>query len=390
MKRDRFVRARRHTRFDALRIVIVMVPSGLACAAGAQTPREITLSSAYRQLAETFTDIVALRELANGTVLVAEGARNLRLVAADFDTQNVSQIGRVGSGPGEYRGIQTLIALGKDSTLLVDGHSRRWIILEGTRPIHTVSVTSVGVGRYLLGSDSLGRVLEVRSYRYRPGRGPSRDNADSLIVLLHRRGQSPGERLISQTDTAALLRGSAGDQTRATREAVPGSPLVWVLNSPFAAEEQAILFPDGWIAVVRLNPYRVQWIEPSGTIGSAARLPEGSVEIDGRQVRAAIARKWARVRPPFRPDELPAPPKYLPAIGLNSLTTMPDGRLLVQRLFDATRPATLYDIIDRRGLLTARLRMKPNERVAGFGARFVYIVSRDEDNVDHLRRHAWQ
>lgn len=372
----------------------VLLIARTATYSSAQGVVEKRLSAGGTRLEESFTNIVAVRELADGTVLVAEDPRDVRLVRADFRTNNITPVGAVGDGPNEYRGIHTLVPLNGDSTILVDWYRRQWIVLVGARPIAARSSAGAAkgdrIGRFLFGADSLGRLLEVRDYKYIKSRGPSRDNAESLVVLVHRRAPlSDRDRLTVAVDTLAKLRGSAGEQTRAVRDAVPGSPLTWVLNSPFAAEEQALMFPDAWIILLFAQPYSVQWISPTGTRSAVFRLPHNSVPVDERQIREAVARKWPRVKPPFRPAELPRLPRFLPAFGRNSLQALRDGKVMILRTYDATRGRTEYDIVDRRGQLVERLTMASNERVVGFGVRSVYVVARDEDHVETLSRYPW-
>jgi hypothetical protein len=360
----------------------------------AQELRQVTLARPGQLLTEPFTNIVAVREVADTLVLIAEDPRDVRLVAANFAANAIRQIGRLGDGPNEYRGIQTLIALGADSSLLVDWQRKQWLFLVGARivanhPTSTATTPGGRIGRFIAGGDLSGRLLETRESKFRPSRGRSRDNADSLVVLIHHRAPLRSGGVTTSVDTIAFVKGSAGEQTRAIREAAPGSPLTWVLNSPYASEDQAILFPDSWIALVRSEPYSIQWIAPNRIPRAPSMLPLTQVEIDDRQVGDAVDRKWPRVRPPFRRNELPRLPKYLPPFGRNSLFGLPDGRLLIHRTYDVRRPGVRYDIVNRQGKLDAILRLEPNERVVSVGRRFIYVVSRDDDHVERIVRYQW-
>ena len=55
----------------------------------------------------------------------------------------------------------------------------------------------------------------------------------------------------------------------------------------------------------------------------------------------------------------------------------------------AARPEPRYDVIDRRGVVNGQLVLEPNERLVGFGARSVYVVERDADDIERIRRHPW-
>ena len=63
-----------------------------------------------------------------------------------------------------------------------------------------------------------------------------------------------------------------------------------------------------------------------------------------------------------------------------------DGRLWVQRYAPAADTRTPYDIIDRSGAVVARAYVPNAGRVVGFGARSIYVVRRDADDLQYLQR----
>jgi len=82
-----------------------------------------------RRLASDLSRVSAARELSDGTVLFTDTQeRSLFAVANGRPPQ---KIGRDGDGPFEYRQPARLVALGGDTTLVVDGSSRRWLMLVG-------------------------------------------------------------------------------------------------------------------------------------------------------------------------------------------------------------------------------------------------------------------
>jgi hypothetical protein len=153
---------------------------------------------------------------------------------------------------------------------------------------------------------------------------------------------------------------------------------------PLNAQEHAELFPDGWLAAARLEPYRVDWRSPDGQWIRGAPLPFRAVPMTDREKRAYAERNswatdatdWPEVLPPF--DRTPPP-----------LLTAPDGLLLIHRLPTADQRDTRYDVVDRHGVLLGQLVMAPNQRLLGFGARSVYVITIDDDGIQRLSRHAW-
>ena len=79
-----------------------------------------------------------------------------------------------------------------------------------------------------------------------------------------------------------------------------------VYRVPLAGGEEPILFPDGWVAIARIDPYRVDWRSPDGQWTHGAPLPFTTVRLDARE-REAFARshRWARGLPTW-PETAPA------------------------------------------------------------------------------------
>jgi hypothetical protein len=98
----------------------------------AQKPaeRQLQLPPASAEPGEEFTNILSVRELSDGRVLIADG-REGRVVLVDLKTGVVQQVGRKGQGPNEYGNAGPLIPLAGDSSLMVDYMSRRWLRFSG-------------------------------------------------------------------------------------------------------------------------------------------------------------------------------------------------------------------------------------------------------------------
>ena len=55
----------------------------------------------------------------------------------------------------------------------------------------------------------------------------------------------------------------------------------------YAAPEQAVMFRDGWIAIARQEPYRVEWVRPNGT-----RQVGAALQWSYPPVTAAMQARW--------------------------------------------------------------------------------------------------
>lgn len=355
------------------------------CGQAIPTPRVIRLKSADAQLGEEFTSVDYLRELSDGRILVAD-TREKRLVVADFAKGTVETLSRTGSGPGEIRSIGGLFGLAGDSTLLVDDANHRWLLLSGTRIVATLppdapaTVAAHGDER---GVDRLGHLL-AQLNAGRVAGDPSGRLDSPYVALVDRR--------TGKADTVGRVRAALRLQVAATYG--PDGRLISAkyFFPPFTAFEQVTIFPDGWIAVARLDPYRIEWRSPTGQWLRGAPIPVPSVKVDDQEKRAWLARTFGgRVSPPD-PSTISNWPATIPPFEAprgSIVVAASNGALLVSRTPSARHEETLYDVFDRRGTRIGQLPLPKNERIVGFGLRTVFVVVTDSDRIQRLQRHPW-
>jgi len=364
---------------------------GLTTAAGGlhlQAPTPITLSPGT--LGPAFSKVEAVRELQDGRTLVVDTDER-ELAVVDWNSLEATTIGRAGDGPGEYRYPGQLVALRGDSTLLTDRQTGKWFLLYRDRIIAMLTADRPWLrflGPILAGADTMGRVLVLHGSHFsaqvgRPrGGAGTTEIADSIAVIL-------GSRDNANADTIARIRGAFRGQNR-VRARVDNQTIVYLLGNPLAAGDQALLFPDGWIATVFVAPYHVEWRPPSGAMIRGQPLPYSPQAVDERVKRQAIDDRWPPSRhiPKWSSTDFPAWPDVVPPFLKNALISLPDGRVAVKRTSLGTNRTIQYDIVDRRGFLSGVLRLPPNERLVGFGKRSAYVVV-DSDHNELLRRHVW-
>jgi len=195
-----------------------------------------------------------------------------------------------------------------------------------------------------------------------------------------------GERTSSKGDTIARLR---GDDYQITQGGTRERPF-WAQNQlAGSVAEQALLFPDGWIAVVRIEPYRVEWLNSSGTWIRGPEVPWERPHADATEKAAAFERVKRRIGDRAKMDDGPWADRLAPVRSNSAMIAAPNGNLFVLRAQWSKESDTRYDIFDRSGQRTAQLTLPDSERVIGFGPRSIYISVRDEDGFHHLRRHPW-
>jgi hypothetical protein len=341
-------------------------------------PRTIGLSPPAATLPAEFTSVNSVRELSDGRLLIADGGER-KLVVADWSNGSVRQLGRNGSGPGEYVQPSTLLAIRGDSTILSDARNGRWLLLSGASIATTVGAGAVAIqrgARLPLGADDRGHVIFTKTIAI-GGSASELPRRDSTMLIRV-------SRATGREETVAMLR--ARPTTISVKGPAANPTSVEVTINPLASGELATLFPDGWIAIARLDPYRIEWIAPDGTLIRGPSLPFERVVLDDRERRAFVERQAAETGRPARdPATFPEWPEIVPPFR-DALLRAPDGRLWIRRVPTAAHPNPPYDVVDRRGVLVARVTGEKDVDVVGFGRGVVYTVMTDEDGIQHLQR----
>lgn len=358
--------------------ILVLLPFHAPSAQGAAQHK---LRPANARLEAEFTRIVGVRELRDGRVIVADaGEKVLRVV--DFAKNTAIQIGRAGRGPGEYATVSPLYPLGPDSTLMPDPSNGRWLVLHNEQIVRTIPPDNPAVkarGAFK-GIDKQERALATTG-------SPIRDGTQQLG-----KGDSVTIHLISvasgHADTVAKLQiAPLSMQTDVDKSGKVTA--VNIRTPPLAVGEEPLLFLDGWIAIARLDPYRVDWRTPDRRWIRGAPLPFISRPVDARERRAYLKRRAnaSGTTPAAPPDD--SWPKTVPPFQPWPLLSMPNGNVLILRTPAADQPGHRYDQIDRQGRLAAWLELPATHRIAGIGLQSAYVVVTDDNGIQHLERHPW-
>jgi len=349
----------------------------------AQRVPSLTLRPATGTLAEEFTVITSIRELRDGRVLITD-PREPRLVVADFGTGKVESISRKGRGPGEYELVAPIKGLAGDSSLLPDMISRRWLLLDGAKVVSTLPPDSPVIRAmrgYVDGADTLGHFIQHIGLPSRAGLTMITERDSEAVVLF--------DRATGHADTIARVRPRP---VRREREVDADGKTIRATSAPVGVllpEEGAVLFPDGWLAIARVDPFRVDWRRPDGSWVRGRSLDVPLVRMTSREREAFIRRNRASGAIPSGAPNPALPPTIPPFPNRYALLPASDGRVVILRSKSAEMENTRYLVVNRNGGLQGELALPASDRIVGFGRGSVYIVTTDDDGIQRLRRHPW-
>ena len=355
----------------------------------AQAPR--VLDKPQVELAEPFTNVTSVRELSDGRVIVIDNG-DRALYAVDFTAGTSTQISRPGSGPTEYRTPGLLLPIMGDTTLLTDAGNNRLLVLgPDAQPVAVINDAWPSPnGRR---GTRLPRAIDMKGRGYfqsainfgpPPTTGGEIKSPDSLALVRAARASTADESLgYVHLAPRRISTTAKGGELSAVEIRIP----------PFPAQDGWQAFADGAVAIARSPDYRVDWVLPDGrrVAGrSIAYTPVRVTDLDKkpRETGGSTARSGTRgSAPPNKPLEMDWPEVKPPFPSAGVLAGV-DGRLWVQRHAPATDVRTHYDVIDRRGVVVAKVDVPNGGRIVGFGAKSIYVVRKDADDLQYLQRFA--
>jgi hypothetical protein len=334
---------------------------------------------------EGFTRVQSVHELSVGRIIVLDvDERIIHVLSADL--ASVATIGPEGSGPGEFLLPLRLLALGGDSTGIYDSANTMVLVImpdaraTGIVDLRPLAAETRGLAMISpAAADAAGRLYFRASNvtAVRSGTAVSSQGDSTAIVRWTPRGDR---------DTVAYVRPQPG--TRASGPLLP--------HAEFGVGS------DGTVAVPYAEPYHVVVYGPDGP-GTGPRIEFEPVALNEqhkqqwrkereRPVPALVvalnrgsnpdAASVVRMIPPF--SEPTAWPAVMPPFLADAVRFAPDGTLWVARTSDDPA-ASIHDVFDRSGRLVRRVRLGSGSRIVGFGRRSVFVVVRNEVDLEFLQ-----
>lgn len=341
----------------------------LLIASGPLAGQTIRLAPPDAKSGEGFTTLTSIRELADGRVLVSD-PRDGRLAVVDFKAGSVRTIGKRGSGPGEYVNPGPIRPLAGDSSIMIEPFSRRWLILLGDKIVATVppELARLPFQALVAGVDSFGFVgLSLPPENAAGNPAAAREGAGRVVRWSRQNGS-----FVPVGETSPVE--------------VPADPRA---TTAWSAYDKAFHTRGGWTAIVRASPYRVDWINPSGTRFLGKQIPYSRVRVNDEEKRAFMVSRAGGGKPQ-PPDSIKIWPVEVPPFNVAyPLIETWRGELAIPRTPTAAHPNLRYDLVDQAGRLRAQLEMPKGAYLLGFGRKVLYTVVRDEDDLMFIQRHVF-
>jgi hypothetical protein len=352
--------------------------AGLFAALGessAQTVPTLQLGKATGTASEEFTRIAAAQELSPGRLLVGD-ERDRKLVLVDFAAGTSRPIGRTGAGPGEFRSLGALLPrIRGGGVFLVDFVQRRLLPVNMDATLGD-PVPFPAASLLFQSTDSVGR-LYANTMLFR-----DRVLSDSMRIVRWDPATNAVDTLLTFNAGRSGMIIHPGEKRR-----------VWYATTSWAP------LSDGSIAMIDAATYKLKrWT--NGETRDVAALPFDSrpVTVEDRE---AFNRMEASAKPmmmgqggaqpaaaPPRPES--SFPATYPAFGPDTpLWRAPDGNFWIERLGTPRDSTALMEIASTAGKLIARLRLPPRSHVIALGKDAVYLVERDSDDVERVRRYSY-
>jgi hypothetical protein len=377
----------------------VLVLLAFAPGLGAQTTPKRTLARPDAEFPESFTQIDGIRELKDGRVLLVD-SHDLTVQLLDFAASTNTKIGRNGQGPGEYQWPSRIFAVSGDSTVVWDAAGGRLHLYGpdgrsgGDFDPHLSNEGNAATRAGVTAMDTLGRMFGQSQ--------PVRVAADGSMSLLDSAAIQRWSRTRPGRDTVGYMPVPKDP----TRHVAPGG---FVFSQPMAdpppypSTDHWIVGPDGRIAVLRADPYRVGYFDANGALRESPPIPFERVKVSeehkklwrAERSKPVMAMVYNRSGPASfrlmsRPVKEPSSwPEYLPPYVSGFIppgSFASDGTVWVRRTTAANAPP-LYDVIDERGRLVEQVALPTATTLVGFGRGTVYLARVDDDDLQYLQRY---
>jgi hypothetical protein len=397
------------TLFRLVALAMLGVPASVA----AQRPLVITKPDAEH--GEPFSQIVGIRELKDGRVIVSD-SRDKLVQIIDF-RGGAAQVGREGTGPGEYASPGPIVALPGDTSAMWDGRNRRYLIFtpdaKPGRDFRLEPPEGMGNRGYGAFAATVPRGMDARGNIYFQGSPfiPLADDgmapADTVPVIMFNRAAQRPETVAynyPQKGAASVKPGPGGR----------GLNISNGLGNPLVPTDEWTALPDGRVAVARgenyrLDIYTARRVTTAGAPVAYEKIPVGDAikaeVLAARQRQFNTGTQGPRSGPNGQVNQIPEDvraklmaemmnvepwPAFMPPFTRGAVFARNSGgatQIWVLRTKRAESLPATYDVFDTSTKLIGRVQLPAKVQLLGFGSGTMYTIRQDSDDLQYLQRY---
>lgn len=308
-----------------------------------------------------FTSVGSAVRFANGNILVADpGAKEMKLV--DGKTGVARVVGRQGSGPGEYRGPQRVLAVDANQALMFDARLRRAMRYDADGKAGAVSNFPAGGGG-MSGARSID--AQGRVFFTEPVVDFKRGAMEEYANIAHWRFGDMAATTVRPIATYKFVSTPQKDEN--------GKQVGLVsLVVPWSMVDAHLALRDGSHVVARAERRVVEWTDSTGKVRTSQPFPGAAVAIpDSVRTKTPVGPlrdAIGKVYPPFEVDF--------------ALRSQGDRVWLNAPPRDATG-STWYGF-RRNETAPLMLRLPPKAYLIGVFEPFYLVIQRDADDLERL------
>jgi sugar lactone lactonase YvrE len=324
------------------------------------------------QVSGALTNVSGAVELADGRVVISD-MRGPAVWTVDPKTGALAKLGSPGAGPDQYVQPGGFYQGANGATLLLDRAQARVMLISpqgefaGTYSVARKGVTSSS------DEDRDRQRLDARGFVYfadRSASPPARDGEPRSMPLLRMEPKTQAIDVIAQLRLPEAKSMDMGNGMTISRGVVGSPGDGWGVT------------PDGRVAIVRGQPYRVDWITADGKLTQGTNVafdPIPMTQADRDAHLASTAGKgpsvgmvggggggtpkgpettFAATKAPFAPDDV---------------VVSADAQVWVRRSRPHGAASVVVDVFDDRGARIDRLELPDGARIVGFGRGAVYV-----------------
>lgn len=397
----------------ALTRLFALAVLGIPSIVAAQRP--LVIGKPDAEHGEPFSQIVGIRELRDGRVIVSD-SRDRLVQVIDFKG-GAAQIGREGTGPGEYAQPGPIVALPGDTSAMWDGRNRRYLIFtpdaKPGKDFRLEPPEGLGNRGYGAFAATVPRGMDAKGNIYFQGSPfiPLTDDgivpADTVpVIMFNRATQRP--------ETVAYMHPQKGAAQVKPGPGGRGLNISNGLGNPLVPLDEWTALPDGRVAVARgenyrLDIYAARRVTIAGAPVAYERIPVGdaikSEILEARRRQLSSGTGSPRSGPNGQVNQIPEDvrarlmaemmnvepwPEFMPPFMRGAMFARSNAgvtQIWVMRTKRAGSQPTMYDVFDASAKLIGRVQLPAKVQVLGFGNGMLYAIRQDGDDLQYLQRY---